>query len=112
MINHEIVHTFKELYSADSSPLLTSEVAGFFIEYVTEWQSRQFDAVYPIVCLDFIVFKISQDKQVINKSIYLALGVNMEGDKELLGMWLRENEGAKCWLYVLTQLQNRDVKDS
>ncbi len=69
------------------------------------------DEVYPIVCLDCIVVKIRQDKQVINKSVYLALGVNMDGQKELLGMWLSENEGAKFWLNVLTELQNRGVKD-
>ncbi len=67
--------------------------------------------VYPIVYLDCIVVKVRQDKQVINKSIYLALGVNMEGQKDLLGMWLSENEGAKFWLGVLTELQNRGVKD-
>lgn len=67
--------------------------------------------MYPIVYLDCIVLKIRQDKQVINKSIYLALGVNLEGHKELLGMWLSENEGAKFWLNVLTELQNRGVKD-
>ena len=66
---------------------------------------------YTIVYLDCIVVKIRQDKQVINKAIYLALGVNMEGHKELLGMWLAENEGAKFWLNVLTELQNRGVKD-
>ena len=81
------------------------------IEQVVEWQSRPLDAVYPIVYLDCIVLKIRQDKQVINKSVYLALGVNLEGHKELLGMWLSENEGAKFWLNVLTELQNRGVKD-
>jgi putative transposase len=69
------------------------------------------DAVYPIVYLDCIVVKIRQDKKVINKAVYLALGVNMEGHKELLGLWLSENEGAKFWLNVLTELQNRGVKD-
>lgn len=76
------------------------------IEKVDEWQSRPLDAVYPIVYLDCIVVKVRQDKRVINKAIYLALGVNLEGHKELLGMWLSENEGAKFWLGVLTELQN------
>jgi len=67
--------------------------------------------VYPIVYLDCIVVKIRQDKRVINKAIYLALGVNMEGHKELLGLWMSENEGAKFWLGVLTELQNRGVED-
>jgi len=111
MTTREIVRTFKELYGADASPSLISKVTDSVIEHVIEWQSRQLDAVYPIVYLDCIVLKIRQDKQVINKSIYLALGVNMEGHKELLGMWLSENEGAKFWLNVLTELQNRGVKD-
>lgn len=67
--------------------------------------------MYPIVYLDCIVVKVRQDKRVINKAIYLSLGVNLEGHKELLGMWLSENEGAKFWLTVLTELQNRGLKD-
>lgn len=111
MTTREIVSAFKEMYDADVSPTLISKVTNAVMEQVIEWQSRPLDAVYPIVYLDCIVVKIRQDKQVINKSIYLALGVNMEGHKELLGMWLSENEGAKFWLGVLTELQNRGVKD-
>ncbi|MDH5217159.1 MAG: IS256 family transposase [Gammaproteobacteria bacterium] len=111
MTTREIVATFKEMYDADVSPTLISKVTNAVIEQVTEWQSRPLDTVYPIVYLDCIVVKIRQDKQVINKSIYLALGVNMGGQKELLGMWLSENEGAKFWLSVLTELQNRGVQD-
>jgi len=111
MTTREIARTFKERYGADASPSLISKVTDSVIEHVIEWQSRQLDSVYPIVYLDCIVLKIRQDKQVINKSIYLALGVDMEGHKELLGMWLSENEGAKFWLNVLTELQNRGVKD-
>ena len=76
-----------------------------------EWQTRPLEALYPIVYLDGIVVKIRQDKQVINKFIFLALGVNLQGQKELLGLWLAENEGAKFWLSVLTELKNRGVKD-
>ncbi len=111
MTTREIVTTFKEMYGADVSPTLISKVTDAVIEQVVEWQSRPLDAVYPIVYLDCIVVKIRQDKKVINKAIYLALGVNMEGHKELLGLWLSENEGAKFWLNVLTELQNRGVKD-
>jgi transposase-like protein len=111
MTTREIVATFKEMYDADISPTLISKVTEAVIEQVVEWQSRPLDPVYPIVYLDCIVVKIRQDKQVINKAIYLALGVNLEGHKELLGMWLSENEGAKFWLGVLTELQNRGVKD-
>lgn len=111
MTTREIVSTFDEMYGAEVSPTLISRVTNSVMERVVEWQSRPLDAVYPIVYLDCIVVKIRQDKQVINKAIYLALGVNMEGHKELLGMWLSENEGAKFWLGVLTELQARGVQD-
>ena len=111
MTTREIVATFKEMYGADVSPTLISKVTDAVIEQVIEWQSRPLDAVYPIVYLDCIVVKIRQDKQIINKAVYLALGVTMEGQKELLGLWLSENEGAKFWLGVLTELQNRGVRD-
>ena len=111
MTTREIVRTFKEMYGADASPALISKVTNAVIEEVVEWQSRPLDGVYPIVYLDCIVVKIRQDKRVINKAVYLALGVNMEGHKELLGLWIAENEGAKFWLNVLTELQNRGVKD-
>ena len=111
MSTRDIVGTFEEMYDAQVSPTLISKVTESVMGRVIEWQSRPLDAVYPIVYLDCIVVKIRQDKQVINKSIYLALGVNLEGQKELLGMWLSENEGAKFWLSVLTELQNRGIKD-
>ena len=111
MTTREIVASFKEMYDADVSPTLISRVTNAVIEQVIEWQSRPLDAIYPIVYLDCIVVKIRQDKRVINKSIYLALGINLDGQKELLGMWLSETEGAKFWLSVMTELQNRGVKD-
>lgn len=111
MSTREIVATFKEMYGADVSPTLISRVTDAVIERVIEWQSRPLDAIYPIVYLDCIFVKIRQDKQVINKAVYLALGINLEGQKELLGMWFSENEGAKFWLSVLTELQNRGVRD-
>jgi len=111
MTTREIVAAFREMYDADVSPTLISKVTNAVLERVVEWQSRPLDAVYPIVYLDCIVVKIRQDRQVINKSVYLALGINLDGHKELLGMWLSENEGAKFWLSVLTELQNRGVKD-
>jgi len=107
----EIAETLEELYDTEVSPTLISRVTDAVLEQVIEWQSRPLDAIYPIVYLDCIVVKIRQDKRVINKAIYLALGVNMEGHKELLGLWMSENEGAKFWLNVLTELQNRGVKD-
>jgi transposase-like protein len=111
MSTRDIVETFEELYGADISPTLVSQVTHAVLEKVIEWQSRPLDAVYPILYLDCIVVKIRQDKRVINKAVYLALGVNIHGQKELLGLWMSENEGAKFWLSVLTELKNRGVKD-
>lgn len=111
MTTREIVDAFDEWYGAEISPTLVSKVTNAVLEQVIEWQSRPLDPVYPIVYLDCIVVKIRQDKQVINKSIFLALGVNLDGHKELMGMWIAENEGAKFWLNVLTELQNRGVQD-
>src|SRR5690554_661406 len=110
MSTRDIVATFHEMYGADISAGLVSQVTNSVMEKVVEWQSRPLDAVYPIVYLDCIVLKIRQDKRVINKAIYLVLGINIEGHKELLGMWVSENEGAKFWLSVLTDLQNRGVQ--
>lgn len=110
MSTRDIVAAFQEMYGAEISAGLVSQVTNAVMEQVVEWQNRPLDAVYPIVYLDCIVLKIRQDKRVINKSIYLALGINVEGHKELLGMWISENEGSKFWLSVLTDLQNRGVK--
>lgn len=111
MTTREIVATFKEMYNADVSPALISKVTDAVKEQVAEWQNRQLDALYPIVYMDCIVVKVRQNGSVINKAVFLALGINTEGRKELLGMWLAENEGAKFWLNVLTELKNRGLQD-
>ncbi|SIR11899.1 Transposase (or an inactivated derivative) [Shewanella morhuae] len=107
MSTRDIVQAFDEWYGAEISPTLVSRVTNAVLEQVVEWQSRPLDAIYPIVYLDCIVVKIRQDKRVINKSIFLALGVNLEGHKELMGLWIAEN----VWLGVLTELQQRGVED-
>lgn len=107
----EIVDAFKEMYDADVSAALISKVTDRVIDQITAWQSRPLDAVYPIVYLDCIVIKIRDNMRVINKSIYLALGVNMDGHKDLLGLWMSDNEGAKFWVSVLTELKTRGVQD-
>lgn len=111
MTTREIAAAFKELYDADVSPALISKVTDTVMEQIVEWQNRPLDAVYPIVYLDCIVLKVRQYSRLINKSVFLALGINIEGQKELLGMWLAENEGAKFWLNVLTELKNRGLND-
>lgn len=111
LTTREIVDAFKEMYDADVSATLISKVTDRVLEQVTAWQSRPLDSIYPIVYLDCIVLKIRDGMRVVNKAIYLALGVNMEGHKDLLGLWMSENEGAKFWVSVLTELKNRGVKD-
>jgi len=92
MTTREIVETFIEIYGADISSTLISRVNNAGTEQVDEWQTRPLDSVYPIAYLDCLVVKIRQEKQAINKAIYLALSVNIEVHKELLGMWIPENE--------------------
>ncbi|HDB9982194.1 TPA: IS256 family transposase [Escherichia coli] len=111
MTTREIVATFKEMYDADVSPTLISKVTDAVKDQVTEWQNRQLNALYPIVYMDCIVVKVRQNGSVINKAVFLALGINTEGQIELLGMWMAENEGAKFWLSVLTELKNRGLQD-
>lgn len=110
MSTREIVAAFAEMYSAEVSAGLVSQVTNAVIGQVREWQTRPLEEVYPIIYFDCLVVKIRQDKRVIKKSIYLALGVNLEGRKELLGMWLAKTEGAKFWLAILTELKNRGVQ--
>lgn len=111
MSTRDIVATLKELYDADVSPALISKVTDRVLEQVQLWQARELDPLYPIVYLDCIVLKIRQNQRVIKRSMYVALGVNLEGHKELLGLWLADTEGAKFWLSVLTELRNRGVED-
>ena len=106
----DIVEAFEEMYGAEVSAGLISQVTNAVLEQVKQWQTRPLDEVYPIVYLDCLVLKIRQDKRVIKKAIYLALGINLEGNKELLGMWISENEGAKFWLSILTELKNRGLE--
>jgi len=99
------------MYDAEVSASLISKVTDSVIERVIEWQNRPLDDLYPIVYMDCIRVKVRQDKRVINKAVYVALGINLNGEKEVLGLWLQENEGAKFWLSVLTELQTRGVQD-
>ena len=107
----DIAATIEELYDVEISSTLISRVTDRVMTSVNEWQHRPLDPLYPILYLDCIVLKIRHNQRVINKSIYLALGVDIEGHKQLLGLWLAETEGAKFWLSVLTELKNRGLDD-
>lgn len=111
MSTREIAATIEDLYGAEVSASLISKVTEAVIDEVIAWQARPLDSVYPIVYLDGLSIKVRHNKQVINKTIYLALGLNLAGEKELLGLWIAETEGAKFWLQVLTELRNRGVSD-
>jgi len=112
MSTRDIAATFEEMYGgAKVSHSVISQVTEAVLEEVTLWQNRPLDDVWPVVYLDGIVVKVHQDKQVTKKAIHIALGINQEGRKEVLGLWLAENEGAKFWLSVLTELKNRGVQD-
>jgi putative transposase len=100
-----------QIYGVEVSPDLISTVTDSVIDEVRTWQSRPLDAVYPILYLDALQVKVKDQGRVSNKAIYLAIGVNMAGIKEVLGLWASENEGAKFWLSIITELKNRGVKD-
>ena len=101
----------EEMYGAEVSPTLISSVTDAVMDIVATWQARPLDALYPIVYLDGIHVKARDSGAVRVKAVYLALGVNLEGEKELLGIWIAQTEGAKFWLQVVTELKNRGVQD-
>lgn len=112
MTTRDIQEAIKDLYNgAEISHSVISNVTDAVIDEVTAWQSRPLESTYPIVFLDCIVVKVHQDSRVINKAVYLALGITEDGQKDLMGLWISENEGSKFWLSVLTDLQNRGLKD-
>jgi len=111
MTTRDIQHHLEDLYEVQISPALVSAVTDAVIDEVKEWQSRPLDAVYPIVWLDALHLKSRWGGHVQNQAVYVAVGLNREGNKELLGLWIGETEGAKFWLNVLTELRNRGVKD-
>jgi putative transposase len=111
MSTRDIQGQLQEMYGVEVSATLISHVTDAVMDEVKAWQSRPLDKLYPIIYLDALMVKIRVDKQIVNKAMYLALGINMEGEKELLGMWCNATEGAKFWLSVLTELKNRGVQD-
>ena len=111
MTTREIEGHLKEMYAIDVSAALISNVTEAVMEEVKTWQCRPLDEVYPIMYMDAIRVKVRDGGHVQNKAIHVAMGVNMQGHKEILGLWTAQNEGAKFWLQVLTDIRNRGVKD-
>ena len=111
MTTRDIQDQLKDMYGVEVSATLISQVTDAVLDEVKTWQCRSLSAVYPLVWMDAIIVKVRENGRVINKAIHLVLAVNLQGEKELLGMWISQNEGAKFWMNVLTELKNRGVQD-
>jgi putative transposase len=111
MSQREIAGHLKEIYAIDVSADLISTVTDAVIQEVETWQMRPLDRIYPIIYMDALVLKVKDNGQIKNKAMYLAVGINMQGQKEILGFWMSLNEGAKLWLSVVNELKNRGVQD-
>jgi putative transposase len=111
MSNRDIEDHLRDIYGVEASASLISRITDKIMPAVAEWQSRDLETIYPIVFLDGIVFKVRKDARVINKCVYSVLGVKMDGRKEILGIWISENESASFWLSVCNELKNRGVQD-
>jgi putative transposase len=111
MSTREIQGHLEEIYGIEVSPTLISNVTDAIVEEVKAWQSRALEELYPIVYLDAMMVKMRDGGHVQNQAIYVVLGVDLTGQKEVLGLWVAQQEGAKFWLQVLTELKNRGVKD-
>jgi putative transposase len=111
MSTREIVGHLRDLYGIEVSPDLISAVTDAVLEEVSAWQARPLEAIYPLVFFDALRVKIRDEGLVRNKAVHIALGVRADGTKEILGLWLEQNEGAKFWLRVMNELKNRGVED-
>lgn len=111
MTTRDIQDHLQEIYGVEVSADLISTVTDGVINDVKDWQNRPLDEVYPVLYLDATILKVRSEGRVINKSAYLAIGVNLEGLKDVLGIWLEQSEGAKFWLKVMTELKNRGIRD-
>ena len=111
MTVREIRGHLEELYGVAVSPDLISRVTDAVLEEVREWQNRPLDPVYPVVFFDVLRVKIRDEGLVRNKAVYLALAITSEGDKEVLGLWIEQTEGAKFWLQVMNELRTRGLQD-
>src|SRR3954453_7288869 len=111
MSTREIVGHLRDLYGIDVSPDLISAITDAVLEEVTAWQARPLETVYPLIFFDALRVKIRDEGLVRNKAVDIALGVRADGSKEILGLWLEQNEGAKFWLRVMNELKNRGVED-
>lgn len=111
MSTREIQGHLAEIYQVEVSPSLISEVTDAVIEEVKTWQNRPLEPLYPVIFLDALIVKMRQDGRVENRAVYVAVSIDLEGQKDVLGLWTSANEGAKFWMQVLTDLKNRGLRD-
>ena len=111
MTTRDIVDHVQSLYGIELSPSSVSNITDKIVEEAKEWYSRTLDSLYPVVFLDAVHFKVREEGRIVTKAAYVALGINSEGYKDILGIWIGENEGAKFWLKVCNELKNRGVQD-
>lgn len=111
MTTRDITEQIKNLYDVEISAEMVSNITNRIIPVVTEWQNRPLEKTYSFVFMDAIHYKVREDKQIVVKAAYVVLGVNMDGEKDVLGIWVGANESSKFWLSVLNDLKNRGVKD-
>ena len=111
MTVRDIVSHVQALYGIELSPASVSNITDKIMEEAREWYSRTLDGFYPVVFLDAVHYKVREEGRIVTKASYVALGINAEGRKDILGIWIGENEGAKFWLKVCNELKNRGVKD-
>jgi len=111
MTTREIQQHIAEIYKVEVSPTLISNVTEAVMEDVVAWQTRPLEAIYPILYMDALQVKVRDGAHVVNKAVHLAIGVTLAGNKDVLGIWLGQAEGAKLWLQIVTELKNRGVKD-
>ena len=107
----DIQDHLQQLYGIEVSPTLISNVTNKIVPLIKEWQNRPLQSVYAVVFLDAIHFKVKQDGAIVNKAAYMVIGIDLDGHKDVLGIWVGENESAKFWLHVLNELKNRGVQD-
>lgn len=111
MSTRDIHDQVKDIYGIEVSAEMVSKITEKIVPEIKEWQSRPLETVYPFVFMDAIHYKIRDNGQIVNKAAYVVLGINMDGYKDVLGIWIGENETSKFWLGVLNELKNRNVQD-
>ena len=111
MTTREIESHLQEIYGVEVSPTLISTVTNEVMPEVNEWRNRSLASTYLIIYLDALVIKVKDENQIKNKALYLIIGITVEGKKEILGLWMTQNEGAKFWLAIISELKNRGVQD-